>query len=188
MITDWHQTLSRVTGAVINGEERITTHELLTHLGVPYSDRAARKLKRIMRRLGWRARKIRLGRETRNGYCRKAVAAVPSLPSGPRADEAPLPGHRADMAAELEAVAQLGLKNLRDILTQSCVRRRSSTRSDNKRAKSTTPRTGMSAGPRRHRSTLPGTARNSAEHRRTRGATAFSRPGGPARETHRQAS
>ena len=118
MITDWHQTLSRVTGAVINGEERITTHELLTHhLGVPYSDRAARKLKRIMRRLGWRARKIRLGRETRNGYCRKAVAAVPSLPSGPRADEAPLPGHRADMAAELEAVAQLGLKNLRDILT-----------------------------------------------------------------------
>jgi len=110
MITDWHQTLSRVTGAVINGEERITTHELLTH-------RAARKLKRIMRRLGWRARKIRLGRETRNGYCRKAVAAVPSLPSGPRADEAPLPGHRADMAAELEAVAQLGLKNLRDILT-----------------------------------------------------------------------
>ena len=68
MITDWHQTLSRV-------------------------------------------------RETRNGYCRKAVAAVPSLPSGPRADEAPLPGHRADMAAELEAVAQLGLKNLRDILT-----------------------------------------------------------------------
>ena len=67
MITDWHQTLSRVTGAVINGEERITTHELLTHhLGVPYSDRAARKLRRVMRRLGWRARKIRLGRETRN--------------------------------------------------------------------------------------------------------------------------
>jgi hypothetical protein len=72
MTTDWHQTLSRVSGAVINGEERITTHELLTHnLGVPYSDRAARKLKRIMRRLRWRARKIRLGRETRNGYCRK---------------------------------------------------------------------------------------------------------------------
>ena len=117
MITDWHQTLSRVTGAVINGEERITTHELLTHLGVPYSDRAARKLKRIMRRLGWRARKIRLGRETRNGYCRKAVAAVPSLPPGPRADEAPLARHPRDMAAELEAVAQLGLKNLRDILT-----------------------------------------------------------------------
>jgi hypothetical protein len=118
MTTDWHQTLSRVTGAVINGEERITTHELLTHhLGVPYSDRAARKLKRIMRRLGWRARKIRLGRdETRNGYCRK-VGAAPGLLPGPRADEAPLVRHPGNMAAELEAVAQLGLKNLRDILT-----------------------------------------------------------------------
>jgi hypothetical protein len=116
MITDWHQTLSRVTGVVINGEERITTHELLTHLGVPYSDRAARKLKRIMRRLGWRARKLRLGRdETRNGYCRKVGAGIisqsPGLPSGP------LAGRPGDMAAELEAVAHLGLKNLRDILT-----------------------------------------------------------------------
>ena len=124
MITDWHQTLSRVTGAVINGEERITTHELLTnHLGVPYSDRAARKLKRIMRRLGWRSRKIRLGRETRNGYCRKVVAAVPiisqspGLPPAAWADGAPVAGHPGDMASELEAVAQLGLKNLRDILT-----------------------------------------------------------------------
>jgi hypothetical protein len=117
MITDWHQTLSRVTGAVINGEERITTHELLTHhLGVPYSDRAARKLKRIMRRLGWRARKLRLGHETRNGYCRKVGAGIISQSPGPRADQAPLPGHPGDMAAELEAVAHLGLKNLRDIL------------------------------------------------------------------------
>jgi hypothetical protein len=115
MIIDWHQTLSRVTGPVTNGEERITTHELLKHLGVPYSDRAARKLKRIMRRFGWRARKIRLGPETRNGYCRKVGAAAPGLP--PRADEAPLARHPGDMAAELEAVAQLGLKNLRDILT-----------------------------------------------------------------------
>ena len=124
MTIDWYQTLNRISGAVIHEEERITTHELLTHhLGVPYSDRAARKLKRIMRRLGWRARKIRLGRETRNGYCRKAGAAVPiisqspGLPPGPRADETPLDGQRGDMAAELEAVAQLGLKNLRNILT-----------------------------------------------------------------------
>ena len=75
-----------------------------------------------MRRLGWRARKIRLGRETRNGYCRKVGAAPiisqsPGLPSGARADEAPLTEHPGDMAAELEAVAHLGLKNLRDILT-----------------------------------------------------------------------
>ena len=123
MITDWYQALSRVRGATIHGEERITTHELLTHhLGVPYSDRAARKLKRIMRRLGWRARKIRLGRETRNGYCRKVGAAPiisqsPGLPPAAWADGAPVAGHPGDMASELEAVAQLGLKNLRDILT-----------------------------------------------------------------------
>ena len=123
MITDWYQVLSRAHGAVMHGEERITTHELLAHhLGVPYSDRAARKLKRTMRRLGWRARKIRLGRETRNGYCRKVAAAPivsqsPGLPTEPQADEAPVAGHPGDMASELEAVAQLGLKNLRDILT-----------------------------------------------------------------------
>ena len=71
-----------------------------------------------MRRLGWRARKIRLGRETRNGYCRKVGAApIVSQPPGARADEAPVAGHPGDMASELEAVAQLGLKNLRDILT-----------------------------------------------------------------------
>ena len=68
-----------------------------------------------MRRLGWRARKIRLGRETRNGYSRKVGAEIvspsPGLPSGPLAQ------HPGDMAAELEAVAHLGLKNLRDILT-----------------------------------------------------------------------
>src|SRR6516165_6843262 len=105
MITDWHQILNRVSGALINGEERITTHELLTHhLGVPYSDRAARKLKRIMRRLGWRSRKIRLGRETRNGYCRKVASAAPiisqspGLPPGARADEASLAEHPGDMA------------------------------------------------------------------------------------------
>jgi hypothetical protein len=114
MPLDWHQTLSRVTGAVINGEERITTHELLTHLGVPYSDRAARKLKRIMRRFGWRARKIRLGRETRNGYCRKVGAGIISQSPGVPPEPA---GHPGDMAAELEAVAHLGLRNLRDILT-----------------------------------------------------------------------
>ena len=117
MTTDCHQTLSRVTGAAVNGEERITTHELLTHLGVPYSDRAARKLKRIMRRLGWRARKIRLGRdETRNGYCRK-VGAAPIISQSPGLPPGPLARHPGDMAAELEAVAHLGLQNLRDILT-----------------------------------------------------------------------
>jgi hypothetical protein len=38
--TDWQQVLSAVRGIIIHGEERITTHELLTeHLGVPVTDK-----------------------------------------------------------------------------------------------------------------------------------------------------
>jgi hypothetical protein len=34
--TDWHQALARVSGQLVRGEQRVTTHELLTvHLGVP---------------------------------------------------------------------------------------------------------------------------------------------------------
>ena len=114
-----------MTGTVVSGEERIASKELFERLGIPYSDRAARRLRRVMRRLGWRPRKLRFGSETRNGYCRKpgAVVAVieqaPALPSAPRADENPTAERLTarDMAGELAAVAQLGLKTLRDILT-----------------------------------------------------------------------
>src|SRR6516162_1801370 len=68
---DWQQALSAVRGIIIHGEERITTQELLAeHLGVPATDRAARRLRRVMRRLGWRSRKLRFGSVTRNGYCK----------------------------------------------------------------------------------------------------------------------
>src|SRR5262249_51766915 len=37
--TDWHQVLARVSGQLVRGEQRVTTHELLTvHLGVPVTD------------------------------------------------------------------------------------------------------------------------------------------------------
>ena len=37
--TDWHQALARVNGQLVHGEQRVTTHELLTvHLGVPVTD------------------------------------------------------------------------------------------------------------------------------------------------------
>ena len=59
---DWQQALSAVHGTIIYGEERITTHELLTtHLGVPVTDKTARRLRRVMRRLGWRPRKLQFG-------------------------------------------------------------------------------------------------------------------------------
>jgi hypothetical protein len=53
--TDWHQALACVNGQLVRGEQRVTTHELLTaHLAVPVTDRACRRLRRVMRELGWR--------------------------------------------------------------------------------------------------------------------------------------
>ena len=47
--TDWHQVLARVSGQLVRGEQRVATHELLTvHLGVPVTDRACRRLRRVM--------------------------------------------------------------------------------------------------------------------------------------------
>src|SRR5215472_11758571 len=110
----WQQALSAVHGIVIHGEERITTHELLAkHLGVPITDRAARRLRRVMRRLGWRPRKLRFGAETRNGYYRKSGQMVTTTVRPLRSAVA-----RSDnMADELAVVAELGLQNLKDILT-----------------------------------------------------------------------
>lgn len=122
--TDWHQVLAPVTGTIVHGEERITTHELLTtHLGVPVTDRAARRLRRVMRRLGWRPRKLRYGPRIRNGYCRKP-GMLPMIRQ-PLDSASPIhegfavkqPTTENNMADELALVAQLGLKNLRDILS-----------------------------------------------------------------------
>jgi hypothetical protein len=44
--TNWHQALACVAGAYARGEQRITTHELLTvHLGVPVNDKNGRRLR-----------------------------------------------------------------------------------------------------------------------------------------------
>jgi hypothetical protein len=123
--TEWPQVLAQVTGAIVHGEERITTAELLTkHLGVQITDRAARRLRRVMRRLGWSPRKLRFGKETKNGYRRKAgITPMTNQPPGsvsaPRTSEKVTVEQPAtdNMAGELASVAQLGLKNLRDILS-----------------------------------------------------------------------
>src|SRR6516165_4677403 len=121
---DWQQALSAVHGIIIRGEERITTQELLVeHLGVPATDRAARRLRPVMRRLGWRPRKLRFGSVTRNGYCRKPgmlpmieqpLGSDPPIHKKGAVEEGP---QQDNMAEELALVAQLGLKNLRDILS-----------------------------------------------------------------------
>src|SRR6516162_6928429 len=96
---DWQQALSAVHGIIIRGEEGITTQELpAENLGVPATDRAARRLRRVMRRLGWRPRKLRLGSVIRNGYWRKPgmlpmigqpLGSVPAIRQGAVVEQLP---------------------------------------------------------------------------------------------------
>jgi hypothetical protein len=66
--TEWHRRLANVTGVIVRGEQRVTTHELLTeHLDVPVTDQACRRLRRVMRDLGWQGpRRMRWGDDTLN--------------------------------------------------------------------------------------------------------------------------
>ena len=116
--TDWHQVLARVTGALVRGEQRVTTHELLTmHLGVAVTDRACRRLKRVMRELGWRGpQKMRWGETTMQGYWRDPTLHLPAITGrtveGDVLERVP-PG---ELACQLEAVTQLGLQKIGQIL------------------------------------------------------------------------
>src|SRR6516225_4407404 len=110
--TDWHQALGRVSGRLVRGEQRVSTRELLTvHLGVPVTDRACRRLRRVMRELGWRGpRLMRWGKQTLKGYSRH-----PSLPA--IVPEEPVATvDRETLAPELERVTWLGLQKLEQIL------------------------------------------------------------------------
>ena len=80
-MTDWHQALARVSGHLVRGEQRVATHELLTvHLGVPVTDGACRRLRRVMRGLGWRGpRLMRWGGKTLHGYWRHLTLGLPAI-------------------------------------------------------------------------------------------------------------
>jgi hypothetical protein len=112
--TDWHQALAGVSGQLVRGEQRVTTHELLTvHLGVPVTDRASRRLRRVMRELGWRGpRLMRWGGKTLHGYWRHPTVGLPAIvPEEPVAT-----AERETLAPELERVTWLGLQKLEQIL------------------------------------------------------------------------
>jgi hypothetical protein len=115
--TDWHQALARVSGQLVRGEQRVTTHELLTvHLGVPATDRACRRLRRVMRELGWRGpRLMRWGEQTLKGYWRHPTVGMPAVVrEEPVAETATVEGET--LAPELERVTRLGLQKLEQIL------------------------------------------------------------------------
>jgi hypothetical protein len=113
--TNWHQALAYVTGALVRGEQRITTHELLTvHLGVPVTDQNGRRLRPVMHDLGWQGpRRMRWGKRTTNGYWRHLTAGLPAVV---REDPAEASVEQNILATELEAVTRLGLQKLDHIL------------------------------------------------------------------------
>ena len=115
--TDWHQVLACVTGQLVRGEQRVSTHELLTvHLGVPVTDPTCRRLRRVMRGLGWHGpRLMRWGGRTLKGYWRYPTVGLPAIvPEEPVAEAATV--ERETLAPELERVTWLGLQKLEQIL------------------------------------------------------------------------
>ena len=116
--TDWHQALARVTGVLVRGEQRVTTRELLTeHLGVPVTDRACRRLRRVMRDLGWRGpQKMRWGKRIINGYWRHPTVGLPAIVREAPAAEVATTGERT-LAPDLERVTRLALQKVEQILS-----------------------------------------------------------------------
>ena len=115
--TDWHQTLARVSGQLVHGEQRVTTRELLTvHLGVPVTDRACRRLRRVMRELGWRGpRLMRWGKKTLKGYWRYPTVGLPVIVQEEPVVEVATTD-RETLAPDLERVTRLGLQTLEQTL------------------------------------------------------------------------
>ena len=95
----------------------MTTRELLTvHLGVPVTDRACRRLRRVMRELGWRGpRLMRRGKKTLKGYWRYPTVGLPVIVQEEPVVEVATTD-RETLAPELERVTRLGLQKLEQIL------------------------------------------------------------------------
>jgi hypothetical protein len=115
--TDWHQALARVSGQLVRGEQRVATHELLTmHLGIPVTDGACRRLRRVMRELGWRGpRLMRWGERTLKGYWRHPTVGLPVVVQQEPVAEAAT-AEPETLAPELERVTGLALQKLDQIL------------------------------------------------------------------------
>src|SRR6516162_359524 len=114
--TNWHQVLARVTGALMRGEQRVSTQELFAKLGVPVTDPACRRLKRVMHDLGWRGpRLMRWGKKTLKGYWRHPTVGLPAIVREESVAEAAT-AERETLAPELERVTLLGLQKLEQIL------------------------------------------------------------------------
>jgi hypothetical protein len=115
--TDWHQALACVSGQLVHGEQRVSTHELLTvQLGVPVTDRACRRLRRVMRDLGWHGpRLMRWGGKTLKGYWRHPMIGLPAIVREEPVAEAATVDPET-LAPQLEQLTRLALEKMTQIL------------------------------------------------------------------------
>ena len=105
--TDWHQVLARVSGQLVRGEQRVSTQELFTKLGVPVTDQACRRLQ--------------AGGGGGGGEdAQRLLAASNGSPAGDRAGGtgggSGNNGAGDSLAPELERVTRLALEKMTQIL------------------------------------------------------------------------
>jgi hypothetical protein len=115
-VSDWHQALAGVSGQLVRGEERVSTRQLCAHLGIPVADGACRRLRRIMRELGWHGpRLMRWGKHTLKGYWRHPTVGLPAIVrEEPVAEVATVDPET--LAPQLEQLTRLALEKMTQIL------------------------------------------------------------------------
>jgi hypothetical protein len=122
----WDEVLSRVTGMVYRGTERISSNALLNRLEVGpdpiVRQKVGKQLVSHMRRLGWTGpRAMRIPAENGHAAGSSGYWRLPSRPPQPAVNvegevEAEVDSLADDLPAALEQVTRLGLKKLEKVL------------------------------------------------------------------------
>jgi ABC transporter substrate binding protein len=119
----WDAVLSRITGTVYRGTERVSSNALLNLLEVGpdpiLRQKVAKRLRASMRRLGWTGpRAMRIPAENGHAAGSSGYWRLPSRPPQPDAsvDGEVDTGLSDDLPAALEQVTRLGLKKLEKVL------------------------------------------------------------------------
>jgi hypothetical protein len=118
----WDAVLSRITGTVYRGTERISSNALLNLLEVGpdpvIRQKVAKRLRAYMRRLGWTGpRAMRIPAENGHAAGSSGYWRLPSRPPQPDASvDGEVDGLNNDLPIALEQVTRLGLRKLARVL------------------------------------------------------------------------
>ena len=120
---DWPKVLADVTGALVNGEWRVSTADLVAHLGNVDAFDASMSLRRVMTSLGWSGPKtMRINGGLVKGYYRRLASELaeqrpePEVANPPAEVELPRYSMPKELALQLERATQNSLQVLEEIL------------------------------------------------------------------------